>query len=129
MARTLRLSLWLSAYAPPLIWAGVIFFFSSQAVLPGFDLSTLDFVFKKCAHMFVYGVLYFLIWRGQAMLYQETPTDHWKRWAVPFFVCLLYAASDEFHQSFIGGRTATYRDIGYDLLGASIVFSKLYQFI
>ena len=121
------LSTWLSAYLPPLIWAGVIFVISSQQVLPGPDVFLLDFLFKKSAHMFVYGVLYALLFRSVAM---TSPKDKfWLLVTLPLLICLIYAASDELHQSLVTGRYATLRDIGYDMLGVTVVFLKKFAYI
>ena len=44
-----------------------------------------------------------------------------KRWLmVGFIFCVLYAATDEFHQSFVGGRGPSVRDVGIDSLGVLI---------
>ena len=42
----------------------------------------------------------------------------WKGVAVTLCCVLLFALSDEFHQSFVSGRTARLIDVGIDLLGA-----------
>jgi VanZ family protein len=104
---------------------GVIFFFSAQPVLPGFELDTLDFVFKKIAHMFVFAVLYFLIHRG-LVLDQGLTKGRW--WQALVF-CLLYAISDELHQSFSPNRHPSLRDVGFDMIGASSVFLWMYRFV
>ena len=99
----------LNAYAPPLIWASLIFFLSAQSTLPGASYPLLDLIFKQSAHIFVYAVLHFLIWRTNK-----------KMVAAPFIIALAYAFTDEFHQSFIPGREATLIDIGFDFVGISI---------
>lgn len=115
----------LTAFLPSLIWAGVIFIFSAQQVLPSLHLSTLDFLFKKSAHMFVYGVLYWLVYRGLSQV--DTPSS--QKWWIAMIICLIYAASDEFHQSLVSGRSATLRDVGYDFLGAGLVLLRKKDYI
>lgn len=121
------LSRWLLAYFPPFAWATVIYLFSSQGVLPSFELSTIDFIFKKSAHMFVYAVLYFLLWRSV----QQTiaPPQKQIHWVLPLVLTFIYALTDEIHQNFVPGRYGTIRDTGYDMLGASIVFMRQYRYI
>ncbi len=119
----------LSAWLPPLLWAGLIFIFSSQSVLPGLQTSSLDFVFKKLAHITVYGILYFLIYRAVMINLKPNQKKSPKYYLVPFAVLLLYAASDEIHQHFVPGRHATLRDVGYDLLGGFGVFLKIHGYI
>ena len=111
------------AYLPSVIWAAIIFFLSNQESLPGFTVSALDFLFKKTAHMFVYAVLYFLLFRATQ---QTNPQlSNRSQYIVPLLICLLYSVSDEIHQSFVPGRFSTFRDMGYDMLGVSAVL--LYQ--
>ncbi|MBP7876318.1 VanZ family protein, partial [Candidatus Woesebacteria bacterium] len=83
--------------------------------LPGPDDYLLDFIFKKCAHIFVFAVLYVLVWRASQLSLKPQTTR--LKWLVPFLICLLYAGLDELHQSFTPGRSATLRDVGYDSLG------------
>ncbi len=115
------------AYLPPILWAILIFIFSAQSLLPGFEESAYDFIFKKLAHISVYLVLYLLVL--QAVITTITEKQPKMRLLLPIFICLLYAASDEFHQSLVPGRYATLRDIGYDGLGISIAFLKKYEYI
>ena len=115
------------AYLPPTLWAGFIFFLSAQGILPSFEFSTLDFIFKKSSHMFVYGVLYFLLWRAVRL---TIPGPHRAiHWILPMALTLLYAISDELHQNTVPGRYGTFRDVGYDMLGAGIVFLLQYRYI
>ena len=115
------------AYLPPFLWAGVIFIFSSQALLPGFEESSYDFFLKKSAHIFVYLVLYLLVMRGV----ERTVKKKYEKIILfaPLGICLLYAISDELHQSFVPGRFGTLRDIGYDMLGVLIGFLRKYRYI
>lgn len=105
------------AFLPAIVWALIIYFLSSQQVLPALSLSVIDFIFKKTAHIFVYGVLYILIIKGFAKL--NYPFE--KIWLKALLVCLLYAIFDEIHQSTVFGRTATVTDVGFDFLGAGVV--------
>ncbi len=115
-----------NAYLPPLLWAILIFFLSAQSYLPGFDTYFFDFLFKKGSHIFVYGVLYFLVYRGVNL---EKKSQKDKNWFIPFVICFIYALVDELHQMFTPGRIPAYRDIGYDLLGTSIAFLRIYRYI
>jgi VanZ family protein len=120
------LKTYITAYSLPIIWAIFIFSLSTQQVLPSFEFSTLDYVFKKCSHIFVYGVLYYLLSRAaNKTIPQPSVNTIW----LPVFLTLAYAASDEIHQFFVPGRYGTIRDIGYDLLGAGIVFLRQYRYI
>ena len=98
-----------SRFGPPLALMGVIFFFSAQPDL-GTGLGVWDTILRKAAHMAEYGLLWFL-W--QRALGTRTP---WPAIAVT----LAYAASDEFHQSFVEGRHGTPVDVLIDAAGVAI---------
>jgi VanZ family protein len=115
------------AYLPPTLWATMIFLLSSQSVLPGFEESPHDFIFKKTAHIVVYLVLYLLLKRATDITIKNKSSK--KHLFIPILICLIYAVSDEFHQSLVPGRYATLRDIGYDMLGVGTAFLRKYDFI
>jgi VanZ family protein len=118
----------IKAYLPVLIWAGLIFTLSSQPVLPSLELSAMDFIMKKVGHMFLYAMLYILLVRAWEMT--SSPAQRQKKWFIPLLLCLLYALSDELHQSLTGGsRSPSLRDVGYDLLGASLPWLKQYRYV
>jgi len=119
----------LSATLPPVLWAALIFVLSAQPALPGLTVSSLDFIFKKTAHMVVYAVLYLLLYRATWILTQHSAlkVKHLLTW--PLLLCLFYAVTDEIHQSFTPNRSPAVRDIGYDMLGTLIAFLKVHQYI
>lgn len=122
---------YLNAFLPPIVWGVFIFLLSSQSVLPSLVTSTYDFVFKKCAHMFVYGVFFILMQRAVQITTPESTLARkpYLLWVLPFMATLAYAISDEIHQSFVPGRYPTMRDIGFDMVGAFIAFLKRYDYI
>lgn len=97
--------LWL----PPLLWAIVIFILSSIPQIKVSQFLIWDFIAKKTAHLIEYAVLFALIFRASQ-----------GKWVKSFFLTMIYAASDEYHQSFVPGRTSSIFDLGFDLSGASI---------
>jgi VanZ family protein len=121
-----KVLLLINAYLPPILWAALIFFLSAQSYLPSFDDYFFDFLFKKGSHVFVYGILYVLVYRGVNL---EKKSLKEKNWLGPFVICFIYALIDELHQMFTPGRIPAYRDIGYDLLGTSIAFLRIYRYI
>lgn len=114
------------AYFPVFLWAAIIFLLSSQSVLASLDLSVADFIFKKSAHIFVYAVLFFLLFRANYLTNQSSSKINW---TIVFSICLIYAISDEVHQSLVPGRHAAIRDIAYDSLGMLIAFCRIYHYI
>lgn len=121
------LKTWFWAYLPPIAWAVLIFFLSAQSVLAGLEVSTLDFLFKKSAHMFVYAVLYLLLHRAVRLTFPKA--NGWVLLLAPLVICLGYAISDEYHQSLVPGRQPSPRDVGYDTLGMTIAILKQYGYI
>ena len=115
-----------SFYLLPLVWMGVIFYFSHQSVLPGSEVFWQDFIFKKTAHIGVYMVL---AWSWFLTLTKTNLRQIKHRYLWIFLFCFIFALSDEWHQSFIPGRTATFRDIGFDSLGIIIALLWSYRVI
>jgi VanZ family protein len=101
-----------SRWLPVLVWAGVIFAFSSIPSLNS-GLGTWDYVLRKGAHMTEYAILAVLLVRATGSL----------AWAVAFTV--LYAASDEVHQLFVRGRHGSPVDVAIDAVGALIGLTLL----
>lgn len=76
-------------------------------------------VMRHCAHVGEYMVLALLMWRAL-------------RWGISVSMrmstlcgvvllgCALFAASDEFHQTFVKSRTPSVRDVLLDVVGASL---------
>jgi len=141
----LKYILWL----PPLLWYRLIWGFSAQtaavsggmsdrllyrflaALSPAFAASdeaarlkaveALSFLERKAAHMFLYFVLALLL---LAVLSLWTA----RRRSLPAaFLCALAAALDEYHQTFVPGRSGELRDVLVDLGGAlaALALAKL----
>jgi len=89
----------------------VIFILSAQppAKLPKFDL--FDTAIKKGGHFLGYGLL--------ALSYLYGFRERKNRYLLAWLLAVLYAAMDEFHQSFVPGRSSSIWDIlVFDNLGA-----------
>ena len=98
-----------SRFAPPLLLMALIFFLSAQGDLRT-DLGTIDWILRKLAHMAEYGTLWFLWWR--ALGYRNA--------AAAVAITLGYAATDEFHQTFVEGRHGTPVDVAIDAAGVAL---------
>ena len=110
----------LSLWGPVFLWAGLIFYFSSVPdYRTGGGAELPELMFRKFAHLFVYGVLAFFLARALA----EKGWSAGKIVAVGLVACFLYAVSDEIHQSFVPGRFGKARDVALDTLGAAFVLS------
>jgi len=106
----------LKNWALVFLWAGAIFFFSSQPGLKSGLPNQWDFVLRKLAHLTEYAVLTFLLIRALSQYRLG-----WRRilWTA-FLLAVLYAISDEYHQTFVFGREGALRDILIDGLGAGL---------
>ncbi len=103
-------------WLPAIIWAGMIFFFSSIADLESQLPDAMDLLLRKFAHMFEYAVLTILFIRlGESKRYEP-----WTVYLASLIGAILYAATDEWHQSFVPGRIGAITDIGIDATGAII---------
>jgi VanZ family protein len=117
----------ISRFAPPLIMMAVIYWWSAQTDLPGPTNALVwwDFTIKKLAHVIEYGLLYFFLQRA---FNWYSPLDE-RRFSTTFVLVLLYAISDEIHQSFTPGRHSQLRDVGIDMVGCLMVYLKVMQFV
>jgi len=90
------------------VWMAVIFAFSAQ------PQDTLDFGqdlwMSKLAHVLEYAVL--------AWLVQRALGGGRRAWWASLWWAAAYAATDEWHQSFVPGRTARVTDVVIDAAGA-----------
>ncbi len=100
---------------PMLVVMGTIFYLSSQSFsntplpFPGFD---------KIVHITIYAVL------GATVLFAQSSETREKTlksvvWVVA--IATLYGLSDEFHQSFVPGRSPDVLDVLADSVGAVLI--------
>lgn len=82
------------------------------------SLNTLIFLVRKTAHFTEYAILGALFYLNVIQLPKLNLYP--KKILLPIFFSFLYACTDEIHQIFVPGRSAQFRDILIDTLGASI---------
>ncbi|MDY0404609.1 VanZ family protein [Virgibacillus sp. 179-BFC.A HS] len=140
------------AWAPVVIWMGVIFYLSHQSgsesnglssgiaatvaaicekIIPNFSLTAEDLRFwvRKAAHFSAYFLLGVLTCNALRNSRVFGLTGAGCAWAIS----ILYAATDEFHQLFIPGRSGEIRDVLIDSTGALVgillltVIIKMYR--
>lgn len=78
-----------------------------------------DFAAHKFVHLLEYGVLYFLYYRSQVAGVWEQRGDKISQSLLFVFI---YGSFDEYHQSFVPGRSGRVRDVWVDLLGGVLAF-------
>lgn len=81
----------------------------------------MQFFVRKSAHLFEYAVLALLILRAiKRPLRPASNSWSWQRAGVALLIAAAYAATDEWHQSFVPSRTADLNDVLIDSSGALI---------
>ena len=126
-------------WLPPLVWMGVIFLLSTdlgsaehtslilEPLLKFFfhgisaeAIGQIHFLVRKTAHLSVYAVLAVLWWRALFLGREGRAKSASGCALLALLVSMAYAGSDEFHQSFVGSRTASLHDVMIDSGGALI---------
>ena len=111
--------LWL----PVLVWAGLIFYFSSVPNLAVGE-GAVDFLTRKPAHIFEYALLFVLIFRAIRGSFGRG-LKFWEINLGSGIMALLYAVSDEIHQALVPTRSGKIEDLGFDLLGVLLALFLL----
>jgi VanZ family protein len=90
-------------------------------------LAQLQFAIRKLGHLTEYAILAILLWHAL-----RGGTRWQAKMSVLFFIAwvasAVFAASDEFHQSFVPSRTASPNDIMIDICGAAIGLAICWMF-
>ncbi|MCL6566898.1 MAG: VanZ family protein [Acidobacteriia bacterium] len=129
-------------WAPAIAWAALIWTFSSQHfaaestghllrpllqwLLPGASYETLEqlhWLLRKTGHFVEYFVFALLVARGV-----RGRASGWQaRWGgYTLAIVFLYAALDEWHQSFVPTRTAAVADVALDVVGGAAAIALLW---
>lgn len=102
-------------WVPAFVMMGLIFTASS---LPASEIpffGAFDVIYKKSGHAIGYALL------GTAYYFALPRRLSWGyRAVVALIMVILFALSDEFHQSFVDGRTSSMRDVAIDTAGAAL---------
>ena len=133
-------------------WMGAIFFLSSQpaveskevsgslmtlitkfisSIFPsaaqGGTIAGLHFLIRKSAHFLAFFILACLVLHALNKL----GFKNFKAIMTAFLICVLYAMLDEYHQTFVPGRSGEVRDVFIDSAGALtgiVVYSLIGKF-
>ena len=124
-----------SHWLPLILWMILIFLLSHQlkddteqtsglilSILQalGMDMDFIEtyhihFFVRKLAHFTEYFVLFILIFRISNYYFPKN-----QALLISWILAVLYACTDEWHQSFVPGRGAAISDVGIDALGAAL---------
>lgn len=82
---------------------------------------------RKCCHLTEYGILSVLVWRG---LRQPVRRDAhpwlWHTASIALLITAAYAATDEYHQTFVPGREGCLHDVIIDTCGGAAALLLLW---
>jgi VanZ family protein len=92
---------------------GLIFFLSAQPDLPHAPGPWFDTLLKKVGHALAFGTLAWLYLRALRGRFTAVTTLR----LVSAGLAMLYAVSDEYHQTFVPGRKGRLFDVGVDTAG------------
>ena len=111
----------------------LIFVLSAQSALGGMEWPPVFMALRKSAHIIEYAVLSILLGRALVTTWRarndhETPkrTLLVRAWWLGVVLATLYAATDEFHQSFVPRRGAHIEDVLIDALSATAALGIWY---
>ena len=96
-------------YGPPLAVMALIFALSATPDLSS-GLGAWDMLLRKLAHITIFGVLWLTLARA----------TWWRRPILASVIAILYAISDEVHQSFVDGRHGSPVDVAIDTTGVGL---------
>ena len=85
---------------------------------------------RKIAHASVYFVLSILVLNFLLALHSNLEKKYVLVFFMTIFICFLFALTDEYHQTFVYGRTGQFSDVLIDTSGALIaasIFTILYK--
>jgi cell division protein FtsW (lipid II flippase) len=102
-------------WIPAFIWMIVIFSLSARPSIHASAIDWQDFFIKKTAHVVEYFILAFLIYFS---LRKTTVESRTSLLLYTIIITIIYAVTDEFHQTFVPGREGRLRDVLIDSSGA-----------
>ena len=134
-------------WLPALLWAGFIFIGSTDLLsgsrtsrylgpvlhwlLPQLSPAALKSVqlgIRKTGHVTEYSLLTGLLWRALngTSLGRTRPWPQWRAWFTGL-LAVSYAASDEWHQSFVASREGSVRDVAIDAFGVTVALGIIWS--
>ena len=133
----MKLGRFVSKWMPVIAWMLLMFLGSTDALSaehtsrflvpilrwldPTISIQTIiavHFGLRKIGHFTEYAILALLLWRALRGTFGGIGKGILT--SAAFLVCAVFAASDEFHQSFVATRTAAVHDVLIDCIGALV---------
>lgn len=108
-------------WLPPFLWMTLIFYLSSRLRTSVTGEFLFDFLIFKTLHMIEYAILYFLLFRAFYCINNQQLTIN-NKFLYPVFLSILYAITDEIHQTFVPTREGKFRDVIIDTAGVLLMY-------
>lgn len=121
----IQLKKFLRFWLPVISWGLVIFLFSSKPTGRASEIHWQDFIFKKTAHVLIFGLFAILLYRA----IRQEKVENKNAGLLSIFLTFAYGVTDEFHQSFTPGREPTFRDIIFDTIGAILAIYLIWNLL
>ena len=105
-----------------------------EKFIPNITFDTASFIVRKTAHATEYLLLGFfwcktvIYWHRLQDVHRGAPTGFLKIFLSSWIIPVLYAISDEIHQSYVPGRSCELRDMCIDAFGALLGVLLAYAF-
>lgn len=103
----------MTVWLPPVLLMAVIYVLSDQPNL-GSGLGVVDLIARKLVHMAEFAALTALWWRALRTKAGQTPAL-----IAAAGVAMVYAVTDEIHQTFVLGRSGSAWDAAIDAIGVA----------
>ncbi|OGM25614.1 hypothetical protein A2962_03730 [Candidatus Woesebacteria bacterium RIFCSPLOWO2_01_FULL_39_61] len=110
---------------PVILWALVIYLFSSYPTAKASEIHWKDFVIKKTAHVIEYAVFSILIYRAL----KEEGIEKKKAGLFAIFTSVFYGLTDELHQTLTPGREPRIRDVFFDTIGSLLAIYLIWKLL
>lgn len=128
-ATTARSAIAFASWLPALVWMAVIYLFSDQPYsgdVTAYFFGSFNTLIRKAAHLSEYAILLCLFCYALTTSFQARKESIFfsskgysgKIFSIAFSLSFLYALVDEWHQSFVAGRSACLNDVLVDSVGA-----------
>jgi VanZ family protein len=109
---------------PVIVWMIVIFLLSSRQKVGVSEEEAVNFLFFKTLHVIEYALLFALTFRA---ILQGSQNEKKSKKVLKYalVVSILYAISDEIHQTFVPTRQGAVRDVFIDLFGMLLMYTYI----
>lgn len=107
-------------WLPAILWMIVIFSLSSKQKVSVSPDTLTNFILLKTLHMIEYAGLFFWLFRATTSILTKNHLS--EKLSLALFITIIYAISDEIHQTYVPFREGIIRDVAIDSIGAYIMY-------